>query len=87
MSRDAAPRFGALSGVQAAFDFIDVGTRKWDNEIEGGFERCPLWGLSAGRGSVRFVLHMRPSQRCDKRCAQRTRDGGRIVLCLAAHEF
>ena len=34
MSRDAAPRSVALSGVQAAFDFIDVGTRKWDNEIE-----------------------------------------------------
>ena len=28
------PRSVALSGVQAAFDFIDVGTRKWDNEIE-----------------------------------------------------
>ena len=24
----------SLSGVQAAFDFTDVGTRKWDNEIE-----------------------------------------------------
>jgi len=24
----------ALSGAQAAIDFIDVGTRKWDNEIE-----------------------------------------------------
>jgi hypothetical protein len=34
MPRDAAPRSVALSGVQAAFDFIDVGTRKWDNEIE-----------------------------------------------------
>ena len=34
MSRDAAPRSVALSGVQAAFDFIDVRTRKWDNEIE-----------------------------------------------------
>ena len=29
MSRDAA-----LSGAQAAFNFIDVGIRKWDNEIE-----------------------------------------------------
>ena len=34
MSREAAHRSVALSGVQAAFDFIDVGTRKWDNEIE-----------------------------------------------------
>ena len=34
MSRDAAPSSVALSGVQAAFDFVDVGTRKWDNEIE-----------------------------------------------------
>ena len=24
----------ATLAVQAAFDFIDVGTRKWDNEIE-----------------------------------------------------
>ena len=34
MSRDAAPRSVALIGVQTAFDFIDVGTRKWNNESE-----------------------------------------------------
>jgi len=30
----AMPRSVALSGLQAAFDFIDARTRKWDNEIE-----------------------------------------------------
>ena len=34
MFRDAALCSVALSGAQAAFDFTDVGTRKWDNEIE-----------------------------------------------------